>query len=480
MGITKFEVTDVPADLKDVYTGIPTSREQTEEDKKRFGNSYWIPRHMLIKCMLEEVKDDANIEVMFNARCGDINALSADEEHGPVTGEREGFQVDILRENGDGSAHDIITRNANLVVGADGLRSTVREQLYNNPARFANWSNYDQKNFFLRTYHSPSSGLRIKTLQIESNFTIPIGGVDDDNTTNRSTSTKSVSSNSYRLQSVNRGSTNQVAISLIPVKDSNALRSAAICTLPNHDIWKIQTGSEMKTFFSNAFPRFNFGLGGDDSLVAEGEWEEFAKAQGTVFPPCQYTRGAVAYDERRDAGIVLVGDALHAFPPDLGQGVNAALRDVAVLDESLRTESGRNDSGDDGNDSTDGVKQHPSTSNPYFKLGLALDKFQTRQGGGETKALIKLARFGAPFQYGQSSRSMIFRKYLWTFNIVVRVLLNKVIGTPKPAVIAMMDPSLKFQTIMRRSDRLTAALWSITAVVVGLLVKGLRMRFVVG
>merc|ERR1712238_376423 len=204
----------------------------------------------------------------------------------------------------------------------------------------------------------------------------------------RSTSTKSVSSNSYRLQSVNRGSTNQVSISLIPVKDSNALRSAAICTLPNHDIWKIQTGSEMKTFFSNAFPRFNFGLGGDDSLVAGGGWEEFAKAQGTVFPPCQYTRGAVAYDERRNAGIVLVGDTLHAFPPDLGQGVNAALRDVAVLDESLRTEGTlRNDSGDDGNDS-DGAKQHPSTSSSQFHLGLALDKFQTRQGGGETKALI--------------------------------------------------------------------------------------------
>ena len=33
--------------------------------------------------------------------------------------------------------------------------------------------------------------------------------------------------------------------------------------------------------------------------------------------------------------MVLLGDAAHAFPPDLGQGVNAALQDVLVLHDTL-------------------------------------------------------------------------------------------------------------------------------------------------
>jgi 2-polyprenyl-6-methoxyphenol hydroxylase-like FAD-dependent oxidoreductase len=33
--------------------------------------------------------------------------------------------------------------------------------------------------------------------------------------------------------------------------------------------------------------------------------------------------------------VVLVGDAAHCFPPDLGQGVNSALEDIAVLEGAL-------------------------------------------------------------------------------------------------------------------------------------------------
>lgn len=46
----------------------------------------------------------------------------------------------------------------------------------------------------------------------------------------------------------------------------------------------------------------------------EKEWERFAKAEGTYFPPCQYCPGLQASSPTGDAGIVLVGDAIHAFP----------------------------------------------------------------------------------------------------------------------------------------------------------------------
>lgn len=106
-----------------------------------------------------------------------------------------------------------------------------------------------------------------------------------------------------------------------------------VCTLPNHGVWKIENGKEMRAWFVKAFPRFSFANGGDDTLVADEEWERFAKSEGSRFPPCQYSPGLCA--TRGTNGIVLVGDAIHAFPPDLGQGVNAALGDVAVLDDCL-------------------------------------------------------------------------------------------------------------------------------------------------
>ena len=37
-------------------------------------------------------------------------------------------------------------------------------------------------------------------------------------------------------------------------------------------------------------------------------------------------------------GVVLVGDALHSFPPDIGQRMNAGLEDVNVLDKALKSD----------------------------------------------------------------------------------------------------------------------------------------------
>jgi len=444
VGISKFEIVLVPADPEQLYTGIPTSRPQTEEERVKFGRSYWIPRHTFMQCLLDEVKHDANIEILFDAKCGAIN----------VDGEGQGDVTVQIGKSGDGTV-----LNANLVVGADGFRSTVREQLYTNPDRFAKWSNYNRNNFRLRQYNTPATGLRIKTLQINTNFSIPVGGP---NTISNNSCTPSSLQSLYAIQSVNRGTSDQISISLLPVKDHSSVRPAAFCSLSNHDIWKIHTGEEMKAWFQKAFPRFDFEstTRNGNALVHEEEWDFFAKSQGTVFPLCQYCPGAVAFDDTRDVGILLVGDALHAFPPDIGQGVNAALRDVAVLDKCLQIQ-----------EENDNIQQKPKSS----PLAETLHNFQ-KQRKGETKALIKLARFGAPFQYKQSSRSLTIQRYLWTMNILIRVLMNKFIGTPKPACMLMMDPSLSFQTIMKRCDCLTACLWSAVAVFVGFIFKAVRMR----
>ena len=68
-----------------------------------------------------------------------------------------------------------------------------------------------------------------------------------------------------------------------------------------------------------------------------------------------------------DAAALLVGDALHALPPDIGQGVNSALEDVTVLASCL-------------GGATEAAKAYE----------------QRRMGDAE--ALVRIVRVAAPFQ----------------------------------------------------------------------------------
>ena len=82
----------------------------------------------------------------------------------------------------------------------------------------------------------------------------------------------------------------------------------------------------------------------------------------------------------------------------------------------------------------------------------------------QSKALVKMVRVGAPFQYQQFGGLLTLRKFLWTANFFGRVLLNKVTFgvTPLPVFIQISDANLKYSTALRRADRLTAFLWIVT------------------
>ena len=117
---------------------------------------------------------------------------------------------------------------------------------------------------------------------------------------------------------------------MLPVKGSQPMRPANAITRPNHILWTMKSGAEVKKWFKENFARLNF-----DDLVPEEEWERFAKAEGLAFPPCQLCPGLVASSENDECGVVLLGDAAHAFSPDCGQGINAGLMDVVRFNETL-------------------------------------------------------------------------------------------------------------------------------------------------
>ena len=66
----------------------------------------------------------------------------------------------------------------------------------------------------------------------------------------------------------------------------NAARSAVFVRMPNHPIWSIKTGKEMKEYLAKNVPQMNF-----DTLTTDAEMEEFATATPGAFPRPQYVRG---------------------------------------------------------------------------------------------------------------------------------------------------------------------------------------------
>jgi len=202
----------------------------------------------------------------------------------------------------------------------------------------------------------------------------------------------------------------------------------------------MKKGHEVKEFFCKAFPRLNL-----ESMIDDKEWERFAAAKGTAFPKCQYSPGLQVSHPDGKTGVVLVGDAVHAFPPDIGQGINAGLGDVEALDRALQ-----------GKDVITGKDNPTKPSN----LAEALTKYENDRGP-EIKALIRLSRCAAPYQYSQPLYKDRIGKFFWSTNVALRLLLNKIsLGLfAQPCVMRLMDKQVTYRKLVRQADITTFALW---------------------
>ena len=513
-GVTEFAKFTVPADPAEVFAGTqPFSRPMSPQEQENIGTLYWIPRHELVELITDEIhsqqkqqKDKggrAVIEFRRNARCHHIEPTE------------DGSQVKIVLEGqGDTGAGNTDDDNnedsdgnvlvADLCVGADGANSSVRKSLEDGRFDPHQWSNaqHASTRFRLKRYITPSTGLRIKGLRVAPDFAIPQGGTADFDARDQDQAMVELGpGHNYMLASTTTGARDTLRLSILAQKDpySMAARPINICTEPNHDIWNpavIQHddgGKSVKKFFQNAHPRYDW-----DRIVADDEWALFAATEGSRFPPCQYSPGLYVASKGTNAndatgssagGVVLIGDALHSFPPDTGQGVNAALCDVMALKASFeaaaaaaataavlppspistttpKTKAGAKvaearsasastspKSNANANSMTSAIpstittertkRNRTPTATPASFVEEALRHYQSTNGP-ETKALVALARCGAPFQYGQASPLNKVKAALWTANVALRLFLNKAtLGvSPKPAILmSLVSPA---------------------------------------
>eukprot|EP00977_Amphora_coffeiformis_P029112 scaffold38812_cov153-Amphora_coffeaeformis.AAC.1 len=347
--------------------------------------SVWIPRHLMVDLMMESCEEQE--KARLTDKDSELGSLSVHlgKSFDSMTPRDDGSLVVNLE---DGSSYE-----ADLVVGADGISSPVREYLADESKN--TWLQSHARSFRVKSYVSPSAGLRLKSLQLPGDFSIP-------NTTDSVVQTEPTAL--VVMRSKNKGK-KRVSLGMLPVKDKEFVRPANVITRPDHEVWTKTDGKSAKKWMQESFPRLPF-----DSWVNDTEWERFASAKFISYPKPQYSPGSAVPSPTDETGVVLVGDACHAFPPDIGQGINAGLQDVLALDRSLQ-----------GRDiQTDQAKYAAPPS-----LGQALRNYQANRGP-EHRALIRLSRFGAPYQYNQSwLRDRIGQK-LWFGNFLLRMLLNKI------------------------------------------------------
>lgn len=366
----------------------------------------WVFRRTFLQLLYQEIKQNWSdrITVLFDTQCIAINqAIKNGSETLEVISEGENSSLQRRFE-------------PHLLIGCDGIQSIVRSTL----------NTWDRSGkFAIQQFPSPSSGLRYKVLSLPPNFPL--------DTEERE---RAVSTLSYGILGKFRERRRSLSLVILPIKDPAAPRTAMLINYADHQLWQLKTGEALLNFLEHAFPQLPLR-----QIISPEEADRFARSDGGSFPIPQSCAGLhyllpqpteAQMSETIASGVLLLGDAIHCFPPDLGQGVNAALEDVFVLNQVLA----END-----DDLTRSLPCYEAVRSP------------------DVEALVRLAQIAAPWQYNQAP----LRAQLWMIGYMIRFGLSKVLPfVSPPAAFLIRNHQLSYQEIWLSERRTTRILSVIT------------------
>jgi len=369
--------------------------------------TYWLPRHRFVQLLSLGLEGSKATRILCGTAVTDI---SEDSEEGLV----------VTIESNDGETRRLRPR---LLLGCDGLNSKVR-------AAMDEWT---QGGFTMHKLPSGSSELRYKVLSLPPGFALDHSGA------------KAKTEQGYILTSAFTQKNLSMRLGVLPLRDPTGTieRTANMITSPDHEVWsRARNAEELYQLFEVAFPQIPWR----ETLPVE-EAERFAKSKGGRFPTPQHPHrlhlllpddsktGGKQSDDASRQGILLIGDSCHCFPPDIGQGVNAALQDVCTLHDTMeRCED-----------------EIIETLTQYEKMRMP-----------DVRSLVKLVQTSYPWQYSQNELA----KFLWTLNFILRTALNKLIPSvfSPHSFLLVQQSSMSYSSILRLANQTTQRIVGICSI----------------
>lgn len=196
----------------------------------------------------------------------------------------------------------------------------------------------------------------------------------------------------------------------------------AMITQPiEHALWKLKDIDEAFQLFQENFPQLNIR-----ECITTESMETFLNSSTVAFPKITRPESLVAtIGKPATGGVIIIGDAAHCFPPNLGLGVNVGFEDVDVLMRVI-------DDAGEGDDIKDIVKRYEEKRDD------------------DVTALLNIVHKCSP--YLMSDLSLLAK--LWTFFLMpLRSKLSKLFpNVLYPSCVEMVRMDLSFSEIWKRGN----------------------------
>lgn len=238
-----------------------------------------IDRTRLVIALLKELAekyDDRRLKLQFNHPCTEVDFAAK-----TVT-----FQTP---EPTDSTS----TVNYDWLIGADGARSAVRSAIASQPQT----SFHNPNSFELEQKYHPIS---YKSIYLP-----------------RPTSETHLDLTRLHTWRTKEG----IVVILIPQQDGS-LNGVVLFPRQDNQVTDLATPEAVLQFFHEHFPEVG-------QLLPVSEAEAFLKR-----PPARVLTTRCSHYHYGDS-VLILGDAAHSVPPSLGQGCNAALEDVVIVNQLL-------------------------------------------------------------------------------------------------------------------------------------------------
>ncbi|KAG8460731.1 hypothetical protein KFE25_010786 [Diacronema lutheri] len=422
----------------------PVALPTVDMEQRRRTPAQWIPRATLVELMdaavaatVEQRSGPPAVERIYGYELQSITlarkeAAGGGGASGGDGGAREPplWSVRLRRSSaGEERTDGALDLEAALVVGADGLGSAVRAQLAALTAgvRARGGAGTGRGGFRVVRRRCASAGLRYKVLALPPAFRL-----------SRRSSQLAQPSVAYSIRSAH-SARRPVRAGLLPLRTDEAGRTANFITAHDHPLWEQRTPEQIDAYLRDTFPHVPL----DAAHIGAAELARFARSAGGHFPQPQHcTDAALVPTGAAGCAAVLAGDALHAFPPDLGQGVNAGLQDVGALAAQLDAHAVRF-----------GAADGRAQPRPPAGLAAAAVAYGAARAP-EAAALTRLVQLGYPFQYSQEKFLGKARQAWWALNLLLRLRLSKLAPALfHPQIFTLVqNPALRYTEILARAN----------------------------